>query len=510
MPEFDDAALERRLRGVLKEHLGALPLDLTVETLDRRREARARRLGRGRGVTLLAAAALLLVGGALAAGSGLLRQTPSVPPVLEPSVIAVATATPDATVPSASPIPVAGPGGVWIPVGTMGTPRTNNAAVRLLDGRVLALGHDRAVSFSSTELSTAELYDPVTGTWSGTGQMLKPFYSLPSLGLLPDGRVLAADAQGEDRGLGTEVYDPASGTWTATGTIVTRSSCGSGVEECASWEAIAKRASPDAGGTVKLLRDGKVQFVDGRLRSLVVPPGFTGYELLSDGNAILINFDETIRYPVGQCTAAALYDTHTETLTPVALPPCTAGSSSNLAGASFTLLLDGTILVAGGEECSTGRDGVCVPTGAAALYVPAGVPLPPLPAFPSPPPLVFPSPTVTQTPVQTPVPTALPAAVGPVPPNARSWTVTVENRSSEPAALFVANDTLQLVGSATPNVVPAGATMKVTFRFPVDGGLIYVNPRPGEGWLVSDHDIGIPGKIVVGGLGGDAAGWVSP
>ena len=42
MPELDDAALERRLRGVLKEHLGALPLDLTVDDLDRRREAKGR------------------------------------------------------------------------------------------------------------------------------------------------------------------------------------------------------------------------------------------------------------------------------------------------------------------------------------------------------------------------------------------------------------------------------------------------------------------------------------
>ena len=88
MPELDDAALERRLRGVLQEHLGALPLDLTVDALDRRREAKgvARRSGRGRGMTLLAAAALLLVGGALAAGSGLLRLPTVVPPVPAPSV----------------------------------------------------------------------------------------------------------------------------------------------------------------------------------------------------------------------------------------------------------------------------------------------------------------------------------------------------------------------------------------------------------------------------------------
>ena len=149
MPELDDAALERRLRGVLKEHLGALPLDLTVDALDRRREAgAARRSGRGRSMTLLAAAALLLVGGALAAGSGLLRLPSVVPPVPEPSVVAIATASPDATspspsesaAPSASPIPVAGPGGVWIPVGTMTTPRFSHSAVRLQDGRVLVVG----------------------------------------------------------------------------------------------------------------------------------------------------------------------------------------------------------------------------------------------------------------------------------------------------------------------------------------------------------------------------------
>ena len=83
MRDLDDAALELRLREVLKEHLGALPLDLTVEALDRRRDAKGvvGRFGRGRGITLLAAAALLLAGGALAAGSGLLRVPAVVPPV---------------------------------------------------------------------------------------------------------------------------------------------------------------------------------------------------------------------------------------------------------------------------------------------------------------------------------------------------------------------------------------------------------------------------------------------
>ena len=70
--------------------------------------------------------------------------------------------------------------------------------------------------------------------------------------------------------------------------------------------------------------------------------------------------------------------------------------------------------------------------------------------------------------------------------------------------------TLRLVGSATPNVVPAGATVKVTFRFPADeDGWIYVNPRPGEGGsLVNADQIGIPGKILIGAEGD--GGWLSP
>ena len=167
---------------------------------------------------------------------------------------------------------------------------------------------------------------------------------------------------------------------------------------------------------------------------------------------------------------------------------------------SFTLLLDGTVLVAGGSDCN--GDGVCVSNRSAALYVPAGVPLPPLPAFPSPPPPVFPSPT--------PVPTPLPPADGPVPPNARSWTVTVDNRNSEPAKLFVAGDGLELVGSATPNVVPAGATVQVTFLFPANfDGWIHVNPRPGDdAGLIDEDQIGIPGKIVITAEGDTV--WLSP
>jgi len=543
-----------------------------------------RRLGRGRGMTLLAAAALLLVGGAWAAGSGILRLPTVVPPVPEPSVIAVATASPDATsqgpsesaAPSASPIPVAGPGGVWIPVGTMGTPRSGQDAVRLLDGRVLVVGG----SGGEFDPSSAELYDPVSGTWSATGSMLNPRQGLPPVVLL-DGRVLVGDVSEEGSNgrpdvYGSELYDPTTGTWSATGdqigyggdsavvlpdgrvfAMVTaaRPPLARGAvydPATGTWAATAQRNNTDKGfgGSAILLSDGKVLVAGGYDATLGGDPSFAFTDvaevydpatgswteianmhepsrsdmatLLPAGKALVVGrygsweiYDPATGtwtalakptesgFPTAllsdgtvlmtDCPAAALYDPRTGSAT-------TASNMLWCGDPSFTLLLDGTVLVAGDRDCN--GDGVCVSNGSAALYVPAGVPLPPLPAFPSPLPPAFPSPT--------PVPPLLPPAVGPVPPNARSWTITVDNESSEPATLFVAGDGLELVGSATPNVVPARATVKVTFLFPADDdGWIYVNPRPGEGGaLVNADQIGIPGKIVITADG--QVGWLSP
>jgi hypothetical protein len=327
----------------------------------------------------------------------------------------------------------------------MTTPRHSHTALLLPDGKVLVAG-GHAPGDEPTD--AAELYDPDTGAWTAIANMHAKRDAIGAF-VLPNGKALVV---GSSRGepWSAELYDPATGTWTA------------------------RTALPRQAGyqTATLLSDGTV---------------------LVAGIAIRPEPDS----PQVLCTAPALYDPRTgSSTTASSMLECENGSS-------FTLLLDGTVLVAGGSACN--GDGVCVANGTAELYVPAGVSAPPLPAFPLPPPPVFPSPT--------PVPTPLPPAAGPVPPNARSWTVTVDNRSSEPATLFVAEEgeggMLRLVGSATPAVVPAGATVKVTFLFPADGGWIYVNPRPGEGGaLVNAADIGIPGKILITPEGD--GGWLSP
>src|SRR5438552_6698243 len=55
----------------------------------------------------------------------------------------------------------------WVPTGSLGTARTRHTATLLPDGKVLVAGgnHGHAAS------SSAELYDPATGTWTATGSL---------------------------------------------------------------------------------------------------------------------------------------------------------------------------------------------------------------------------------------------------------------------------------------------------------------------------------------------------
>ena len=77
----------------------------------------------------------------------------------------------------------------------------------------------------------------------------------------------------------------------------------------------------------------------------------------------------------------------------------------------------------------------------------------------------------------------------------------VRNKSDQPATLFVADENEQgllgrLVGSVTPNVVPAGALVEVTFLLPakgVEGWSIFVNPAPNTGGLIGWADVPLAG-----------------
>jgi hypothetical protein len=110
--------------------------------------------------------------------------------------------------------------GKWTLMGSMTVPRDGHDAVLLQNGQVLVAGGIDASTIGCTTLATAELYNPSTGTWTGTGSMSVGRYSF-TLTLLSNGEVLAAGGTNCGNGglLSAELYNPATGTWTATDTM---------------------------------------------------------------------------------------------------------------------------------------------------------------------------------------------------------------------------------------------------------------------------------------------------
>lgn len=106
--------------------------------------------------------------------------------------------------------------GSWSLTGSMNVPRIEHGAALLQDGRVLVAG---GVSPMGSGSSTSEIFDPTTGTWSMLSSMtgLKVANSATAL---QDGRVLDVGPFGTS----TEIYDPTAGSWTVSAprTISTR------------------------------------------------------------------------------------------------------------------------------------------------------------------------------------------------------------------------------------------------------------------------------------------------
>ncbi|EIM95089.1 kelch repeat-containing protein [Paraburkholderia hospita] len=106
--------------------------------------------------------------------------------------------------------------GTWSPTGSLGQAREQHTATLLPDGRVLVVGGH---GIGSAALATAELYDPATGTWSPTGSMSQARNAYAAA-QLTDGRVLAVGGSDGTNALATaELYDPATGTWSMTGSL---------------------------------------------------------------------------------------------------------------------------------------------------------------------------------------------------------------------------------------------------------------------------------------------------
>lgn len=115
--------------------------------------------------------------------------------------------------------------GTWAVTGSMSVARTQHTATLLANGQVLLLG---GVANTGTT-NTAEIYDPSTGLSSPTGSMSEPRISHTST-LLQNGLVFVAGGihsggidgvSSVDALSSAEIYDPVAGTWSSTGTMTT-------------------------------------------------------------------------------------------------------------------------------------------------------------------------------------------------------------------------------------------------------------------------------------------------
>ena len=87
---------------------------------------------------------------------------------------------------------------------------------------------------------------------------------------------------------------------------------------------------------------------------------------------------------------------------------------------------------------------------------------------------------------------ALPAELA-MPAGSREWLISVQNCSSMPAELSVAEDTVPVgesVGTVEPSSVPSKTTRDVVFTVPPgEGWAIFVNPNAERGPLILATDV---------------------
>lgn len=234
--------------------------------------------------------------------------------------------------------------GTWSYTGSLNLPRYFCTATTLPNGKVLVTGGDTSTAppyFGVT--STAELYDPATGTWSSTAS-LNAVRVGHTATLLQNDKVLVVGGWGENLPLkSAELYDPATETWSVTGSV------------------IAARY----GHTATLLENGKVLIVggsdDGDLASslasaelydpssgtwsvtgsLNAGPVLHTATLLPDGKVLVAG---GYNWPPVSLSGAALYDPDTGTWSDTR--NLNAARDSHTA----TLLPDGTVMIAGGDD----------------------------------------------------------------------------------------------------------------------------------------------------------------
>ncbi|MFH1028964.1 MAG: kelch repeat-containing protein, partial [Pseudomonadota bacterium] len=111
--------------------------------------------------------------------------------------------------------------GVWKLAGSMSTARRYGGDARLRDGRIIAMGGTDTTGVDGTAsifYNTAEIYDPVTATWTAANGLTTGERALFSVAGLPKWKILLTGGWNGSAALSSaDVYDPDTESFSATG-----------------------------------------------------------------------------------------------------------------------------------------------------------------------------------------------------------------------------------------------------------------------------------------------------
>jgi hypothetical protein len=177
--------------------------------------------------------------------------------------------------------------------GAMTTARESHTATLLKNGNVLIMGGHKGRHSAITIYSSAEIYNPASGTFSSTGNLTVRRHKHDAT-LLADGRVLIIGGSDERDGRGgsayrnAEVFTPTTGTFTAVGSM--------------------NAARYKLQGTTVLLNNGKVLIAGGANIAEVFDPATNTFSIANGDMGTLRLFATATLLGNGQVLIIGGYD----------------------------------------------------------------------------------------------------------------------------------------------------------------------------------------------------------
>ncbi|HCX29835.1 MAG TPA: hypothetical protein DHU55_08730 [Blastocatellia bacterium] len=177
--------------------------------------------------------------------------------------------------------------------GGMTTARESHTATLLKTGNVLITGGHKGRRTAITIYSSAEIYNPASGTFSSTGNLTVRRHKHDAT-LLADGRVLIIGGSDERDGRGgsayrnAEVFNPTTGTFTAVGSL--------------------NAARYKLQGTTVLLNNGKVLIAGGANRAEVFDPANNTFSFANGNMGTMRLFATATLLGNGQVLITGGYD----------------------------------------------------------------------------------------------------------------------------------------------------------------------------------------------------------